>query len=206
MPTEGPIQVGAGNEDAHETDAGGSFSSTNNYVFVSANFSASGRFNGGALFTVPNIATGDTIDSVDFELHYATFPSDDTQVDLFANYVDDAADFSAEADVTTRVNSAATIATAQWVHTATDVDRSTLTDGVDMNAIIQEVIDRAGWNPGQDMVILIAGRSDVGTALSWSRSFNGSPANAPELTITYTVGGDGPPVLASRRLLSGVGR
>ena len=205
MPTEGPIQVAAGADDAHEKDNGSSFSATGSPTQMRANALDFIRKNGAARFTSVNVANGDTIDSVDFELHYSQYAGDNTRQNIFANAVDNAVDFSSDADVTTRIDSAATSASASWVHTATDNDRSTLDDGIDLNAVIQEVVDRGGWSANQAIVILMEAHDNFSN-YSWFKAYIGDPSNAPELTITFTVGGGGPPTISSRRLMSGHGR
>lgn len=205
MPTEGPIQVAASADDAHEADDGTAFSVSGTRLQMRANPSASARKNGAARFTSVNVANGDTIDSVDFELHYVSYPQDDTRQNIFANAVDNAVDFASDADVTTRIDSAATSASVSWVHTAADNDRSTLDDGLDLNDVIQEVIDRGGWSANQAIVILMEAHDDI-IVYGWTKAYDGDPSNAAELTITFTVGGGGPPTISSRRLLSGVGR
>ncbi len=206
MTTEGPIQVAAGNDDAHENDGGTGFFANANFVACDAHTAATSRDNGGFRFTSVDIAAGSTIDTVDLEV-YVIFANDDMYTNVYANDVDDAVDFSTDADVTTRVNSAATSASAQWTKDNAPAGfLSSNTDAVDLNAVIQEVIDRGGWASGQAIVMLLQGRDDVGSKLMWVRSYDINPAQAAKITIDYTGGGGGPPTLASRRLLSGTGR
>ncbi len=205
MVTEGPISLVDSDSDAYESDAGSGFFRAGSYNLQTSSAVSAQRYNGGYHYVVPNIENGDTIDSVDLILSYIGFPSDDTRVDVFANAVDSASDFGAEQDITTRINSAATTASASWIHLGNDSSRSSLTDGIDLNAVVQEVIDRAGWNAGQNMVFLLAGKDDLfsyGYADAWDRTGSGGAT----VTFTYTVGGGGPVPSNSRRLLSGTGR
>lgn len=205
MVTEGPIQVEANEDDAHEADSNTLFTNSNLYIKMDASSSNTSRFNGGYRFNSVDIANGDTVDSVDLEV-FVAFSGDDLDADIFANDVDDAADFSTEADVTTRLLGAATTATASWLHTDAPLAFiSTNTDGVDLNAVIQEVIDRAGWVSGSDLVMLVAG-VDTSSKLCWARAHNVFASSAARITIDFTVGGGPPPGLAARRLLSGTGR
>ena len=50
----------------------------------------------------------------------------------------------------------------------------------DLSAIVQEIVDRGGWSSGNALVFVITG-SGARVAESW----DGSPAQAPELVIEY---------------------
>ena len=79
-----------------------------------------------------------------------------------------------------------------------------MTDGIDLNAPVQEVIDRGSWAAGNNMVLLLQGKSDI-ASFGYFNSFSHF-SQEPQITFTYTVGGGGPSTVASRRLLSGMGR
>lgn len=51
---------------------------------------------------------------------------------------------------------------------------------LDLKALVQDVVNRAGWQPGNAMVVLI-----TGTGLRRAVSFDRSAAQAPRLAITY---------------------
>ncbi len=206
MTTEGPIQVAASADDAEENDGGSAFSSTRSLIQFSPATSTSLRFNGGFKFDSVDIAGTATIDAVDMEV-FMHYQGDRIRCFIRANAVDDAADFSSDPDVTTRVSSAATSASATWtvVPAPSGFRLSNTNDGVDATAVVQEVIDRGGWSSGNNMVILLEGREEAWFYCE-CRTFDFGSATAARLTIDYTAGGGGPAVLASRRLLSGTGR
>ncbi|MBX3102944.1 MAG: hypothetical protein KF690_10580 [Bacteroidetes bacterium] len=52
----------------------------------------------------------------------------------------------------------------------------------DLASVVQEVVDRAGWQPGNALTILI-----TGTGRRTVEAFEGEQANAPFLAITYTM-------------------
>ncbi len=56
----------------------------------------------------------------------------------------------------------------------------------DLTAVVQEVVDRGGWNPGNAMAFLIYPR---GGARRVVESIEGEPSNAPRLTINYEAKG-----------------
>ncbi|MDP2270079.1 MAG: hypothetical protein Q8K32_05045 [Archangium sp.] len=51
---------------------------------------------------------------------------------------------------------------------------------LDLKTLVQDVVDRAGWQPGNAMVVLI-----TGTGLRRAVSFDQNPGQAPRLVITY---------------------
>lgn len=208
MPTEGPIQMVSGVSDAHEKDSGASFSSGTALIKIDAHGTASSRYNAGFHFVGVDIDGADTIDAVDFEL-YGPYSGDDLHFNLYADQEDDAVNFSANADVTSRVAAAegAGAPTVQWNHPNISLGwQSTIDDGLDLNAIFQGIINRGGWNSGQDMAVLCQGRDDLGYQKFWCVAHDASPSVSAKITFDYTIGGGGPPTYSSRRLLSGTGR
>lgn len=208
MTTLGPVQVAASADDAYENDSGVTFSFTSGNLFFNANTSASGRWNSGFRFDNITIAGADTIDSVDFEI-YAPYAGHDLHADVYGEDADDAVNFSDDQDVTTRKNGAisAGTATASWIHdnAVGAAFISSDTDGVDLSGVFQDIIDRGGWASGQAIVLLVAGKNEA-LQVFVGRAYDGGSSEAGRLTVTYTIGGGGPPTLAARRLLSGTGR
>jgi type IV pilus assembly protein PilY1 len=70
-------------------------------------------------------------------------------------------------------------------------------DSPDIKSVIQEIVDREGWESGNDIVIFwedFEDRSDHNNnARRGAYSYDGDPDNPPELTIDY-----GPPVAKGR--------
>lgn len=210
MTTEGPIQVAASADDAAELQPGTGFTSAGIQINIIGSNVVINRGNGGFRFNAVDIASGDTIDSVDFEL-FAINTFSTLKASITANDVDNAVDFSTDADVTTRIASAATLASTLWLHNSVFpglVFISSNTDGFDLNAIIQTVIDRGGWASGNNLVMLAAGDAGAGrgNASFAVRAYDGVTSEAARITVDFTASGGGPAVLASRRLLSGTGR
>ena len=99
---------------------------------------------------------------------------------------DDAAPFSSTAfDLTSRARTALDVdwTPAPWLAGEAGAAERT----PDLAAILQPVVDRPGWAPGQAIVIIIRG-SGVRTAWSW----DGNAAAAALLHVEFT-GGDPPP-------------
>lgn len=56
----------------------------------------------------------------------------------------------------------------------------------DLSSIIQEIVDRTGWVDGNDLAIYTDGW--VGTGERTAEAFDGEPASAPEISISFTTG------------------
>ena len=106
-----------------------------------------------------------------------------------AEDVDDAAAFSTEADFNTRFNTHTTAridwdAIAAWSVDEEGAD----TTSPDIKTVIQEIVDRAGWVSGNDIVIFCEdfdARSSNG-ALRNGYSYDLSTSKAPKLHVEYT--------------------
>jgi hypothetical protein len=172
-------QVAAGADDAFEQADGGGFSSSSFFHSNHANTTASQRFNVGWRFTDITIAAGSTIDACVLQVNVGSTGSDDPNVTLSFNDVDNAANFSTEADVTSRV---ITTATTDWVAIGLLTGFKT---SPSIAAALQEVIDRAGWASGNAVVALSKGKSDINRSFAHT-PYESSSANAAKLDIDYT--------------------
>jgi hypothetical protein len=64
----------------------------------------------------------------------------------------------------------------------------------EMKSVVQEVIGRSDWQSGNSISIIMKGTGSGAFARKFVRSFEGTPANAPRLVITYTTVGGPPPL------------
>jgi hypothetical protein len=191
------MQVGAGDDDAHENANNLNFSRTGTQLFIHANTNGNGRWNAGGRFQNVTVPAGATIDSAVVQLNVVDTTSDNTNANIFCNDVDSASDFNTEADVTNR-----TLTTASVNWSALDVG-SGFVSAPDCSTAVQEVIDRAGWASGNNLCVLIRGVS-ASARNCISHSYNASAADAWKLDIDYTAPAGG----TTRRrdlLLLGVG-
>jgi len=141
----------------------------------------------GILFSSVMIPQGRTINSA-----YIQFTADESQsgtgftITIKGEDSDDAATFSsADYDVSSRT---ATSASVTWNPSAwTSGDNGTAQKSPDLSSIIQEIVDRAGWYNGNNIVIKI-------TANTGSSSNHRTAEVDPVLTVEYS----GSPVPLSR--------
>lgn len=125
--------------------------------------------------TIPRYATINTafIDFVADEAH-----STPTYVRVFGQAADDTVAFAGGAgNITTRPT---TTAAVDWDDLPAWTVGTTYTTP-NLAAVLQELVDRAGWASGNDVVFMVAG---TGRRVADSR--DGSVANAPTLRIDYT--------------------
>ena len=173
------------------------FSLTNAYASAGHVAGSSSQWGCGMRFMAITIPKGSTILEAYLTLRAdASVSGANANTRISAEDVDDAVTFADDSAAFDTRWAARTTARMDWDGIASwtagvDYDSPT-TDGVTTFAsIIQEVIDRASWVSGNDIVIFwddFDNRS-VAVANNYRRasSFNGSEANAPKLIITYTV-------------------
>jgi hypothetical protein len=175
-------QVAAGADDAHELDDGTGFAGTNASIRASSNTSAASRFNAGTRFTLTGPANGDTINVAYLPIHALNGGSDDPNSEIYCEDVDNAANYTTTADVTSRVR---TIAFTNW--TATGIGTGEVNSPSVVSAV-QAVIDRAGWASGNAINFIWHGKSDVNQAFTMD-AFEGTSTECAKLHIEYTAAG-----------------
>ena len=151
----------------------------------------------GLRFTNVTIAKNATIDDafIQFECDEVTEVTQ-ALVTINADDVDDAAIIAAVTDnIADRLpGTTATVdwEIAAWVQTQ---DRLAAQKTPDIASVIQEIVDRAGWVSGQDIVILIDNNGSTNNAFRTSESdpISSPGTNPPELSVNYTVGGGANP-------------
>ncbi len=171
------VSVVDGDADAEERNSGTNFNSSNTVCIIGGGF----RLHTGLHFVIPDIESGNTIDAATLDVAGQGTAMDSN---IRANDVDDADDFATEADVTTRVTSAATTASVVWTTTLNGSGGSNTSP--DFKSVVQEVVDRAGWAPGNGLVILLESRS---TSFASIAAYEHATYAEAEITIDYSAGG-----------------
>lgn len=192
-------QVGASSSDSHMTsitnDSGraptlsGAVSLTNAILSPGSHgnndeWSVAARFSGVA------VAQGATISSATFQMRCQnTWNAAPNVIKYYvsAEASDNAAALSAtsgDLNTTARPRSTATTI-VDWTSLTVDTWYS-----VDITAIVQEIVNRAGWSSGNAIVILVDTHADT-TLSEWQDfyAYDGAAASAPKLSITYASGG-----------------
>lgn len=204
-------QVGASGNDSHQqsipNDSGrnvtgtGVCSLTDTKLQVGSH-SGGNEWSGAVRFTGVAVPQGATITSATFSMRGdADYNAAPNVVKLYvsAQAADDApALSSSSADLNA---SARPRTTATAIKDVTAVLGGTWYDW-DVTAIVQEIVNRAGWVSGNAQVWLIDTHEDT-TVNEWQDfiAYDGTPASAPKISITYSSGGG----LVGRLTLMGVG-
>ena len=173
--------IAASSDDAEEI--GGTVDLTGNTITITDTTDYAGlRFTG---VTIP---AGSTINSASLDFNVPSTSFDSPDLTIYAEDTDDAATFAASANnVSGRTP---TTATATW--TATDIGTGIKTSA-DFAAVVQEVINRGGWASGNDINIILKGRT-AAADFRFSASDGANPE--AEINIDYTepaAGGGQPP-------------
>jgi hypothetical protein len=134
----------------------------------------------GMRFDNVGVPPGATITSAWIQFQTAATNTGAVNLTLRGEAADDAAPFAAAAaDISSRPPTAASVpwSPGNW-QTLGEAGANQQTP--DIASLIQEIVDRPGWLPGNALVVLVSG-SGVRTA----ESFDGDPAGAPLLHIEY---------------------
>ena len=163
----------------------GTVSTTNTKLEIGSH-SSGDEWSGAARFTGVAVPQGSTITSATFSLKAdASYSASPNVVKIYvsAEDSDNAAALSTSSgdlNASTRPRTTATLV----------ADVSSITGGnwydFDVTAVVQEIVDRAGWVSGNAWVFLIDTHEDT-TTNEWQdwRSYDASAADAPQITITY---------------------
>ena len=131
----------------------------------------------GIRFRALRIPAGTTITSAVLEFETDETDSGTTSLTIEGQDVDDAGIFTAtNSNISSRTT---TTASTSWSPGAWNTV-SERHQSADVSAIVQEIVDRAGWSSGNDMVFVITGSGE-----RTAESFNGESDNAPILRVEW---------------------
>ncbi|MFC1844626.1 S8 family serine peptidase [Thermodesulfobacteriota bacterium] len=177
------VRVGSSMDDVEEDSGGVMYTGSTDLELVD-----DPGYNGygqtvGIRFSGVNIPQGAAIQTAYIQFKCDDIDSVSTNLTIHAQETGNATAFSTGSnDVSSRVT---TLASAEWSPAAWNtVGEAGLNQRTsELNAVIQEVVDRGDWNSGNAIVIIITG-SGTRTA----ESYDGDSAGAALLHIEYTIG------------------
>lgn len=190
------LQVGAGADDAYEQDNSFGFNGTSTSVWMSSDTASYARKNGASRFQNVLVGQADTIDAATAQV-YIHSGNRNANIDIFAEDVDNAANFVDTADVTSRDRTGTSVA---WVENS--LTQNTYNTSPEIKTVIQELVNRGGWSSGNALVMLYDGKSDVNQSFG-TTSFEHDATETLKLNITFS--GGAPVPITSNRLLRGHG-
>jgi hypothetical protein len=137
------LQVGASTDDAYESSSGTMYLVATNQTTTSA-----GRYFGHRFLNVA-IDPGSTIDLATLQVYCNNATYDDIRFTVTGEDIDDAPTFSSSSgNISGRADTAASV---NWDANGVGAGWQSSPDLV---AIIQEIVDRAGWSSGNDLVLI----------------------------------------------------
>ncbi|MDH3617441.1 MAG: Ig-like domain-containing protein [Nitrosopumilus sp.] len=171
------IRVNSGDDDVEESSSGSMYITSTDLELVDDSGSNGNDQTVGIRFTNINVPQGSTITSAYIEFETDTTDSVSTLLTIHAQDSDNAPAFSsATNNVSSREQTSASI---PWNPDAWNtVSQKHQTPS--LSPLVKEIVDRSGWNPGNDMVFIITG---IGTRTA--EAYEGESANAPLLHIEY---------------------
>ncbi|HLE63938.1 MAG TPA: right-handed parallel beta-helix repeat-containing protein, partial [Pyrinomonadaceae bacterium] len=173
------VRVSSGSDDAEEQSGSTSLTSSDLELTVSGGFNQTVgmRFNN---VTIPN---GATIANAYVQFKVDEVSSTVTSLTIAGEDADDAPALArASGNISSRPKTSVSVA---WTPSPwTMVGEADLAERTpDIAAVIQEIVDRSGWNSGYSLVLIVSGD---GNGKRVAESFNGDQAGAPLLHIEYS--------------------
>ena len=171
------------NNDVFQYVSGGSTHSSGNIRLGNRSGGSYGDCTAGLRFTTIPVPQGATITSASLNFKAYDTYSSNIYLKIYAEDVDDGTIFS---ETTNNVSSRTlTTAAVDWDITSSWTYNSWYTSS-DISSVIQEIVNRAGWNINQDINIII---KDDGSSSGNNRNafaYDYDASYAPKLDITYT--------------------
>jgi hypothetical protein len=170
-------QTTQGSDDANED--GTLFSTTYPLLFFGNGDSTDASYLG-LRFNNVNVPQGATITSAKLQFFSLQGQWITVDVQIAAEASDNAQTFSSTSKPSQR-----TLTTAKVNHSSNvSWAANTWYDMDDMSAVVQEVVNRSGWQSGNSLVIILKGTGDS-YGRKFIASYEGDPTYAPKLVITY---------------------
>jgi hypothetical protein len=172
------VRISASSDDAEEYPSGTVYltSSDLELVYDKSNQVVGVRFNN---LTIPKNAT---ILYAYVQFQTAKISTQGTSLSIKGQAIDNAPTFrNTKLNISSRIR---TIASADWSPPPWTVinEQGENQRTPNLFAIIQEIVNRAGWTSGNSLALII-----TGTGQRTARSYNGLPTGAPLLHIEYTL-------------------
>ncbi len=120
-----------------------------------------------------------TINSAKVQIYGTTF--DDPGLDILAEATDNAVDFAANAAVTSRTRTSASV---NWF--ASNIGLGAYKDSPDITTVVQAVLSRPGWTNGNAIMIFLDGGTSTNAHLLDVEANDHASPHPAKLVIDYT--------------------
>jgi len=172
-------QINAGANDAHEPETEWTFSYNDQNLNLIAAANNYDRWMAGFRFENITVPQGATITQSFLQLYQFTAAA--LKYSIVGNDVDNSADFATESDVVGRTRTSA----ESDVHTSSGGSGS-YDESPSLNDVIQEIVDREGWENGNALTLIAKGATNSSTLEGRVRAYEGSTSLAAKIYIEYT--------------------
>jgi hypothetical protein len=136
-------------------------------------------------FTGVNIPPGSTITAAHLEFYSTQSQWINLSLHIAGEAIDSSPTFTASNTPSQRASTSAVVNHASNVSWGVNTWNSLN----EMRAVIQEIIARPGWRAGNSLSIILRGTSTNAWARKFAQSYDGNPAFATRLVITFSVPG-----------------
>ena len=179
-------QIAASTDDAQQSISTGSEATSGSSVQVSSGFMSGLRFQ-----QMP-IQQGATILSATVTMTASQSSSSSNTFTWKGEAADESSTFTGQAnDISNRITTTASVTGNQSNWSFNNQYPSS-----DVSSIIQEIVGRPGWVPGNDLSLIVKGGN---SNIKSIRSFDGSPAKSAMLSVTWKSYGNAKPYVKSVR-------
>ena len=172
------VRISHNNDDAEERENNQGMYLTSTDLELVYN-GGRGRQHVGMRFLNITIPQGTVIKNTYIKFTVDETTSSDVTVTFYGEDIDDAVTFSnTTANISSRTKTSASVNWSPDPWTSVGATH----DSPDLTSITQEIVNRSGWDSGNDMVFIVTGTQ---TTYRTAESHNGSSSQAPLLHIEY---------------------
>lgn len=171
-------RVATGNDDAEEATNGNMYLTSSDLELVYDSYQSAGNQQVGIRFTNLGIPQGATITNAYIEFTTDESTTGGCNVSIYGHDVNNAGQFtSTNGNISGRTKTSASVSWSPSGWSSVGSKHQT----PDIKAVVQEIVNRSGWNSGNSMAFII-----TGSGKRTAESYNGSSSNAPLLHVEYS--------------------
>jgi len=175
-------QIGSSADDVNEINS--TLTSNATTVWLGNGGSATTSYTG-LRFASVAIPAGATISSAQLQVYSSQSQWMTLSFNMFADASGNSAAFSSTSRPSQRTRTASVVAHSDNVSWAANTWYSL----DEMKSVVQEVVNRSDWASGHSLSIILNGTGSGTFGRKFVASFDGNPANAPRLIVSYATGG-----------------
>ena len=173
------VRVASDNDDAEEAESGSMYRNSSDLELVYDTYQNQGSQQVGMRFLNITIPQGTVITNAYLQFTVDETSSSSCSLTIYGEDTDDATQFSSSSNnISGRTKTSASVDWTPDSWTSVGANHNS----PDLQSIAQEIVNRSGWNSGNDMVLIVTG---TGTGKRTAESYRGSSSKAPLIHIEY---------------------